>query len=185
MLPSIAIKSSMIILNATFRKHRKRRPAMKTTTERQQHCLAVRLLRGALFSLGGFYILASLVIAAFRLAGPDAFYSNIVMMGCVFGIPLLILGLLAGVARYHQSVRMLLLIALAGAGSIIAGFTLIWLAGDERTPLGGVGFAAVLSGMLVLPIAFLASVLAVIVVNTLDRHDQRNRGGPAVANKQT
>jgi hypothetical protein len=157
---------------------------MKTTTEHQQRCRVVRLLRSALFTLGGFYILASLVIAAFRLAGPDAFYSNIVMMGFVFGVPLLILGLLAGAARRHQSVRVLLLIALASAGSIIGGFTLIWLAGDERTPLGGVGFVAVLSSMLILPIVFLASVLAAIVANTLDRHDQRNRGGPAVAHKK-
>jgi hypothetical protein len=156
---------------------------MKSTTERQQHCRDVRLLRGALFALGGFCVLASLVIAAFRLAGPDAFYSNIVMIGFVFGVPLLILGLLAGVARRHQSVRVLLLIALAGAGSIIGGFTLIWLAGDQRTPLGGIGFVGVLSGMLVLPIAFLASVLAAAVVDALDRHDQRSGGGPAVPPK--
>jgi len=69
---------------------------MQPTTELQQLCRDVRLLRGALFALGGFCILASLVIAAFRLAGPDAFYSNIVMMGFGFGISLLILGLLAG-----------------------------------------------------------------------------------------
>jgi len=78
----------------------------------------------------------------------------------------------------------LLVIAVAGAGFIIAGFTLISLAGDQRTPLGGIGFVVVLSGMLTLPIAFLASVLAAAVADALDRHDQRTRGGPAAPPKK-
>jgi hypothetical protein len=70
-------------------------------------------------------------------------------------------------------------------GALIAGFTLIGLAGDQRTRLGGVGFVVVLSSILVLSITFLASVLAVMVVTTLDRHDQGNRGQPAVLPKTT
>jgi len=131
------------------------------------------LLRSALFALGGCCILAALVITAFRWAGPDAFYTNIVMMGFGFGVPLLILGLLANKARRHQFLRVLLVIAVAGAMSLLMGFTLIALAG-ERTPLGGLGFVAVLSGMLTLPIAFLASLLTAFVVGTIDRHDHRN-----------
>ena len=100
------------------------------------------------------------------------------MIGFGFGVPLLILGLLAGGARRHQSLRVLLMIAVAGAGSIIVGFTLIALAGDQRTPLGGVGFVAVLTGMLTLPIAFLSSLLAAIVLDAIDRHDRSNRARP-------
>jgi hypothetical protein len=148
---------------------------MQTATELQQHHRVVRLLRSALFALGGFSILASLVITAFRLAGPDAFYSNIVTMGFVFGVPLLILGLLGGVATRHRTVRVLLVIALAGAGSIIGGFILIGLGGDQHAPLGGIAFVAVLMGMLILPIAFLASVLAAFVVDTIDRHDRTRK----------
>lgn len=157
---------------------------MQTRTEHQRLSRDVRLLRSALFAFGGFCILSSLVIAAFRLAGRDVFYTNLIRMGFGFGVPLLILGLLAGGARRHRSLRVLLALAVAGAGSIIVGFALIALAGDERTPLGGVGFVAVLIGMLTLPIAFLASLLAAIVVDTLDRRDQRNRAKPALPPKK-
>ena len=45
---------------------------MQTTTEREQQRREVLLLRSALFALGGFCILASVIIAEFRLIGPDA-----------------------------------------------------------------------------------------------------------------
>lgn len=156
---------------------------MQTTTGLQQHHSGGRLLRGALFALGVFCILASLSIAAFRLIGPDGFYGNVIAMGFGFGIPPIILGFLTGIASRHSSLRVLLEIALAAVGSIVMGFILIGLAGDQRTPLGGVGFVAVLTGMLTLPIAFLASLLAAIVLDTMDRHDQRNRARPAVRSK--
>jgi ABC-type transport system involved in multi-copper enzyme maturation permease subunit len=141
------------------------------------------LLRGALFALGGFCILASLSIAAFRLIGPDGFYGNVIAMGFGFGIPLIILGFLTGIASRHPSLRVLLEIALAAGGFIVVGFMLIGLAGDQRTPLGGVGFFAVLIGMIALPIAFISSILAAIVVDTMDRNDKHNRARTAVSHK--
>jgi uncharacterized membrane protein len=162
---------------------------VQTTTEREQLRREVLLLRSALFALGGFCILASLIIAEFRLIGPDAFYDNVVAMGFGFGIPPLILGLLTvvapGPAQRHRSVRVLLRIVLAAIGSIVMGFILIGLAGDQRTPLGGVGFFAVLIGMITLPVAFLASLLAAIVLDTIDRHDQRHRAKRAVRSKNS
>jgi hypothetical protein len=157
---------------------------METTTGLQPQHRGVRSLRLGLFAFGGLTILASLVIAAFRLIGPDGFYGNVVAMGFGFGVPLLILGLLAGVASRHRSVLVLLEIALAAVGSIVVGFILIGLAGDQRTALGGVGFFAVLIGMITLPVAFLASLLAAIVVDTMERNDKHNRGRTAVPTKK-
>jgi hypothetical protein len=81
-------------------------------------------------------------------------------------------------------VLVLLEIALAAVGSIVVGFILIGLAGDQRTALGGVGFFAVLIGMITLPVAFLASLLAAIVVDTMERNDKHNRGRTAVPTKK-
>ena len=158
---------------------------MQTTSELPPHHRSLRLLRLGLFALGGFTILASLVIAAFRLIGPDGFYGNVVAMGFGFGIPLIILGFLTGLASRHRSVRVLLELALAAVGSIVVGFLLIGIAGDQRTPLGGVGFFAVLIGMIALPIAFITSILAAIVVDTMDRNDKHNRGRTAVPTKKS
>lgn len=157
---------------------------MQPTNELPQDHRGIRLLRFGLLALGGFTILSSLAIAAFRLIGPDGFYGNVVAMGFGFGLPLMILGFMAGIAQRHRSVRVLLEIALASGGSIVLGFMLIGLAGDERTPLGGVGFSAVLIGMIGLPIAFISSLLAAIVVDTLDRTDKHNRGRAAAPTKK-
>ena len=157
---------------------------MHITIERPPRARDVRVLRGVLLSLGGICILGSLVIAVFHLAGPDARYTNIVVMGFGFGIPLLVLGLLAPKARRHRLLRVLQMLGVAGGASLIGGYTLIALGGDQRPPLGGIAFVAVLIGMLTLPVVFLASLLATTVVDTVDRHEQRKDGRPAVPSRK-